>query len=198
MAGRFRDHDRRASPGGRAERPVLARRIREVQELGAFFSDLEERRGTSDRSGIAVQMATRAEDVRTLAAALDENRAALMAENASLEQEEQALLHEIRILRQYAHLAYVLGDLLDRHIASIAMTDDEAGRVLKTEALLPVRQRRRDLLLQLTVAANARAAIRQVRKSNVDAVRALRSATTTLLTALRTAGLAARADSDDR
>jgi hypothetical protein len=56
-----------------------------------------------------------------------------------------------------------------------------------------VRQRRRDLLLQLAVATQAHAAVDRLAKSNEQVLRAMRQATTLMLTALQTSGLAVHA-----
>ena len=61
--------------------------------------------------------------------------------------------------------------------------------------LYAIRRRRRDLLLQLAVATQGYSALRLIEQDNLAVIWALRGATTTTVTALRAASLAAIATS---
>ncbi|HET9613285.1 MAG TPA: toxic anion resistance protein [Candidatus Limnocylindrales bacterium] len=142
---------------------------------------------------VSAQLVEIEDRIRATTEALDADRALLEADNAALDQQEQALWREIETLRQYAYLAARLDDLLDGRIAEIAPTDPAAVHVLRVDALYAIRRRRRDLLLQLAVATQGYSALRLVEGDNLQVIWAIRAATTTTVTALRTALLAAQA-----
>ena len=138
----------------------LSRHVREVQDLAK------------------VRDAARRDDrIRALAQAIETDRAELAADNARLSQEERALFHHIGRLRQYALLAARIDELLE-------------GKEPSADIVHAVRQRRRDLLLQLAVASQAYASVRLIEQRNLDVIWALRSAATTTISALRAAGMA--------
>jgi len=119
-----------------------------------------------------------------------------MADNALLEQQERALGMQTRSLQQLAELTGRLDELIVERIASLSGADAESARVLETDVLHVVRQRRRDLLMQLAVAMQGQESLRRIEQGNLEVIRALQSAATTTLTALRTAGFALRALDD--
>jgi uncharacterized protein YaaN involved in tellurite resistance len=130
-------------------------------------------------------------------AALEADRQTLEVDNAAIDQQEAALWILIQTLRQYAFLAARLDELVSARLAELAATDPDAARALQVEALHAIRRRRRDLLLQLAVATQGYAALRLVEQDNLEVIWAIRAATTTTVSALRTALLAARATAGD-
>jgi uncharacterized protein YaaN involved in tellurite resistance len=134
--------------------------------------------------------------VREIVVALDVDRQTLEVDNAAIDQQERALWIEIETLRQYAFLAARLDDLVAARLEELATADPAAAHALQVEALYAIRRRRRDLLLQLAVATQGYAALRLVEQDNLEVIWAIRAATTTTVTALRTALLAARATAD--
>jgi uncharacterized protein YaaN involved in tellurite resistance len=195
IASRFQDRPVRAVEDVLAERAPLTRHLRELRDAAAGLA----RRSARDRVSpdeVAREAAEADERIRELVAALDADRALLEVDNAALDQQERALWIEIETLRQYAFLAARLDDLLAERIDLAGRTDPAAARTLQLEALYAIRRRRRDLLLQLAVATQGYAALRLVEQDNLEVIWAIRTATTTTVTALRTAVLAARATSD--
>ena len=77
-----------------------------------------------------------------------------------------------------------LDEILVERIGSLAATDAETARALRNEVVYMVRQRRRDLLMHLAVATQGRASLRRIEQGKHEVIRALRSASTTTLTAL--------------
>jgi hypothetical protein len=146
----------------------LARHVREIHEL----ADMRDGARREDR-------------IRALAEALDSDGAALAADNALLGQEERSLFHQISALRRYALLAERLEELVDEAAAA------------NGDVVYALRQRRRDVLLQLAVALQTYASVRLIEQRNLEVIWALRSAATTTLSALRSAGLARHAVYDE-
>jgi uncharacterized protein YaaN involved in tellurite resistance len=79
-----------------------------------------------------------------------------------------------------------------------ALRSDEpaAARAFETEVLYVIRQRRRELLTHTTVAKQGELSLGRIEQGNIEVIRALRSATTTTLTALRSAALTLQAFQD--
>ena len=130
--------------------------------------------------------------------ALEADGEALEQDNAVLAQQERALWAEILTLRRYAALAARLDGLIVEQIASIEAGDEARARSLGDDALLAVRRRRRDLLLQLAVASQGYAALRLIEQDNLQVIWAIRGATTTTVSALRIALLVAQTMGDRR
>ena len=99
-------------------------------------------------------------------------------------QQARALEIQVRSLEQLAELTRRLDERLAPQVTAAS------------DALYAVRQRRRDVLMNLAVAQQGLTSLRQIERNNNEVIRALRSASTTTLTALRTAGLALRALDD--
>ena len=122
--------------------------------------------------------ATRREDrMRALAERLESDRAELASDNGRLGQEERALFIQIAALRRYASLAERIEELLE-----------DAGNS-NPDVLYTLRQRRRELLLQLAIASQTYASVRLIEQRNLDVIWGLRSATATTLTVLRASAL---------
>jgi uncharacterized protein YaaN involved in tellurite resistance len=130
--------------------------------------------------------------------ALDASRAALQQDSAVIRQEQQALGTEVETLRQYAYMAERLDESVEARIVSIETTDGDRARALREDVLFPVRQRRQDILIQLAVATQGYAALRVVQANNEGLIRAVHTATTTTVAALRTAVTVARSMADQQ
>ncbi len=125
-------------------------------------------------------------------------RSMLQAEIAAIGQEQRALAHEIEMLHRHAQLAHVLDERLEARLVGLALTEPERAAALSADALFAIRQRRRDLLIQLAVATQGAAALRVVQDNNRQIVRTIRMATTTTAAALRTSVAVAQAMADQR
>ena len=128
----------------------------------------------------AASIESRQDEIRSLAQELEDDLAAISSDNAQLAQEAKALHLQMRTLSRFTVLLARLDELLT------AQSGD-------TEILFVVRQRRRDLLMQLAVATQAHAAVSRLERSNAQVLRAMRQASRLMLTALHTSGLAVHA-----
>ncbi len=120
----------------------------------------------------------------------------LLRDNAALEQEKVHLWGMKRRLEQYAYMAAKLDEALARKIAQTS--DPEQARALSEGALFYVRQKRQDLLTQLAVTVQGYLALDLIRKNNLELVKGVDRATTTTVSALRTAVIAALALGNQR
>jgi uncharacterized protein YaaN involved in tellurite resistance len=129
---------------------------------------------------------------------LYEGQDELRKDNASIEQEKVNLWAVMGRLRQYTYLAQQLDKGLTQRIAQIETTDPDRARVLKEDLLFPVRQKSQDLLTQLAVSVQGYLALDLVRRNNVELVKGVDRATTTTVSALRTAVIVAQALTDQK
>ena len=121
-----------------------------------------------------------------------------MRDNAALEQEKATLWEMKRRLDQYTYMAAQLDESLTRKIAQIEARDPEKARALREDALFYVRQKRQDLLTQLSVTVQGYLSLDLIRKNNIELIKGVERATTTTVSALRTAVIAALALGNQR
>jgi len=122
----------------------------------------------------------------------------LQRDNAAIEQEKVNLWTTMGRLRQYAYLAQHLDDALTARIAQIEETDPERAKVLKEDLLFSVRQKHQDLLTQLAVSVQGYLALDVIRRNNLELIKGVQRATTTTISALRTAVIVAQALADQK
>jgi uncharacterized protein YaaN involved in tellurite resistance len=122
----------------------------------------------------------------------------LQADNASIEQEKSNLWQTMANLRQYVFLAQKLDAALAAKIASIQTTDADKAKTLQEDGLFYVRQKVQDLLTQLAVSAQGYMALDMIRKNNVELIKGVDRATTTTVSALRTAIIVSQALADQK
>jgi uncharacterized protein YaaN involved in tellurite resistance len=131
--------------------------------------------------------------IEAIVASLYRGQDELLRDNAALEQEKLHLWAIKTRLEQYTHMAGALDEALTRKIASMESREPEKARALKEDALFYVRQKRQDLLTQLSVVVQGYMALDLIRKNNLELVKGVERATTTTVSALRTAVIAALA-----
>jgi uncharacterized protein YaaN involved in tellurite resistance len=122
----------------------------------------------------------------------------LQHDNASIEQEKINLWAVMGRLRQYSYLAQSLDTALTARIASIETTDPDRAKVLKEDMLFAVRQKNLDLLTQLAVSVQGYLALDVIRRNNLELIKGVQRATTTTISALRTAVIVAQALADQK
>jgi uncharacterized protein YaaN involved in tellurite resistance len=115
----------------------------------------------------------------------------LRQDNAAIEQERGNLWDAMQKLKQYAYLASKIDADLEAKIATV--TDADKVKAMRDDVLFAVRQKHQDLLTQLAVSAQGYLALDLVRKNNVELIKGVDRATTTTVSALRTAVIVAQA-----
>lgn len=117
----------------------------------------------------------------------------LRKDNAALEEEKVNLWNIMQRLQQYVYVGRRIDAALDARIAELDINDPEKARVVREEMLFYVRQKVQDLLTQLAVSIQGYLALDMVRKNNLELIKGVDRATTTTVSALRTAVIAAQA-----
>ena len=131
--------------------------------------------------------------IEAIVAGLYRGQDELLRDNAALEQEKVYLWAMKTRLEQYAHMAGALDEALTRKIATVEQKEPDKARALKEDALFYVRQKRQDLLTQLSVVVQGYLALDLIRRNNLELIKGVERATTTTVSALRTAVIAALA-----
>jgi uncharacterized protein YaaN involved in tellurite resistance len=130
--------------------------------------------------------------------ALYRGQGELQKDNADIEQEKVNLWAVMGRLRQYIYLGQHLDAALTEKIAGIEATDRDRAKALNEDLLFPVRQKVQDLLTQLAVGVQGYLALDLIRHNNVELIKGVDRATTTAVSALRTAIIVAQALSDQK
>ena len=130
--------------------------------------------------------------------ALYQGQDELRSDNADIEQEKANLWSIMGRLRQYVYLGQQLDAQLSARITSLEATDPDRAKVLKEDLLFPVRQKVQDLLTQLAVSVQGYLALDLIRRNNVELIKGVDRATTTTVSALRTAVIVAQALGDQK
>jgi uncharacterized protein YaaN involved in tellurite resistance len=130
--------------------------------------------------------------------ALENGQGELRKDNADIEQEKANLWAVMERLRQYIYLGQKLDAGLSARIDQVAATDPDRARVLREDMLFPVRQKVQDLMTQLAVSVQGYMALDVIRHNNVELIRGVDRATTTTVSALRTAVIVAQALADQK
>jgi uncharacterized protein YaaN involved in tellurite resistance len=117
----------------------------------------------------------------------------LRRDNAAVEQEKVNLWQIMQRLQEYAYMARKLDEALSTRIAGVRASDTDRAKVLEEDVLFYVRQKVQDLLTQLAVSVQGYLALEIVRKNNIELIKGVDRATTTTVSALRTAVIVAQA-----
>ena len=117
----------------------------------------------------------------------------LRQDNAAIEQEKVNVWDIKGKLEQYVYMAGKLDAALEARIDQIGQTDRERAKALREDGLFYVRQKRQDLLTQLAVNVQGYLALELVRRNNLELIKGVDRATTTTVSALRTAVIVAQA-----
>jgi len=126
------------------------------------------------------------------------SRDQLMRDNASIEQEKANMWKLMGTLEQYAYLAKRIADAVSTQIAGIETTDPERARILKEDVLFYARQKQQDIATQMAVNVQGYMALDLIKKNNTELQKGIQRATTTTVSALRTAVIVAQAIASQR
>ena len=124
---------------------------------------------------------------------LQNGQDALLKDNAAVEGEKVRLWETMSRLQEYAVLTSALDTQLVEQIDTVRTTDPARADALTSDLLFTIRQKHQDLLTQLAVSAQGYLALDVVRKNNVELIKGVERATTTTISALRTAVIVAQA-----
>jgi uncharacterized protein YaaN involved in tellurite resistance len=117
----------------------------------------------------------------------------LTKDNVALNLEKTNLWAVMGRLNQYVYVAERLDAKLAARIAELELTDPEAAKALSQDVLFYVRQKHQDLLTQLAVSIQSYLAIDVIIRNNIELIKGVDRASTTTISALRTAVIVAQA-----
>ena len=117
----------------------------------------------------------------------------LVKDNVALNLEKKNLWESMGRLNQYVYVAERLDAKLAAQVATLETTDPERAKALREDVLFYVRQKHQDLLTQLAVSIQNYLAIDIIIKNNIELIKGVDRATTTTVSALRTAVIVAQA-----
>lgn len=117
----------------------------------------------------------------------------LTRDNVALNMEKQNLWTVMGRLNQYVYIAERLDARLSAQVAELNIADPEKAKALGQDVLFYVRQKHQDLLTQLAVSIQSYLAIDIIIKNNIELIKGVDRASTTTISALRTAVIVAQA-----
>ncbi|MFT3970230.1 MAG: toxic anion resistance protein [Micropruina sp.] len=117
----------------------------------------------------------------------------LTKDNVALNMEKQNLWTVMGRLNQYVYIAERLDARLSAQVAEMQFSDPEKAKALSQDVLFYVRQKHQDLLTQLAVSIQSYLAIDIIIKNNIELIKGVDRASTTTISALRTAVIVAQA-----
>ena len=122
----------------------------------------------------------------------------LQQDDAAIDQEKQQMWVLMQKIEQYVYLGKKLDASLTAKLAALDTSDPERAKVLREEVLFYTRQKVTDLLTQMAVNAQGYLALDLVKKNNVELIKGIDRATTTTVSALRTAVIVAQALANEK
>ena len=117
----------------------------------------------------------------------------LLMDNAAIDTERAGLWKTMHKLEQMVHISKSLDKKLEDKAAELDATDPAKAKAIRESALFYTRQRTTDLQPQLAVTVQGYLALDLVKKNNVELVKGVDRASTTTVSALRTAVTVAQA-----
>ena len=133
------------------------------------------------------------EHLNAIIESLKRGKDELMRDNAAIEQEKVNLWSLMERLEKYIHIGRSLDAELDAKAQALLAADPEKARVVREEMLFYTRQKVTDLLTQMSVNIQGYLALDMIRKNNLELMKGVDRATTTTVSALRTAVIVAQA-----
>ena len=131
--------------------------------------------------------------IASILARLASGKDELLKDNAAIDVERQNLWGAMGRLEQMIHVSKALDAALEGKALELEGTDAAKAKAIRESALFYVRQRSQDLLTQMAVTVQGYLALDLVKKNNVELVKGVDRASTTTVSALRTAVTVAQA-----
>ncbi|MXO65269.1 toxic anion resistance protein [Altericroceibacterium endophyticum] len=136
--------------------------------------------------------------IQAILARLASGKDELLMDNAAIDVERAKLWEAMGKLEQMIHIAKSLDGRLESKADELEATDPAKAKAIRETALFYVRQRTQDLLTQMAVSVQGYLALDLVKKNNVELVKGVDRASTTTVSALRTAVTVAQAMTNQR
>ena len=117
----------------------------------------------------------------------------LLMDNAAIDTERAKLWEAMGNLEQMIHISKALDRELENAANELDVSDPAKAKAIRETALFYTRQRTQDLLTQMAVSVQGYLALDLVKKNNIELVKGVDRASTTTVSALRTAVTVAQA-----
>ena len=131
--------------------------------------------------------------ISSILASLASGKDELLMDNAAIDVERANLWKTMGKLEQMIHISKALDQKLEDKANELDATDPAKAKAIRETALFYVRQRTQDLLTQMAVTVQGYLALDLVKKNNVELIKGVDRASTTTVSALRTAVTVAQA-----
>ncbi|MGQ5702138.1 toxic anion resistance protein [Sandaracinobacteroides sp. A072] len=131
--------------------------------------------------------------IATILKRLQGGKDELLRDNAAIDVERRQLWEAMGKLEQMIHLSKTLDARLEEKAAELDHVDPAKAKAIRETALFYTRQRTTDLLTQMAVSVQGYLALDLVKKNNQELVKGVDRASTTTVSALRTAVTVAQA-----
>jgi uncharacterized protein YaaN involved in tellurite resistance len=122
----------------------------------------------------------------------------LLMDNAAIDTERAAMWKSMGQLEQMIHISKALDQKLEEKASELDATEPAKAKAIRETALFYTRQRTTDLLTQMAVTVQGYLALDLVKKNNVELIKGVDRASTTTVSALRTAVTVASAMTNQR
>jgi uncharacterized protein YaaN involved in tellurite resistance len=123
---------------------------------------------------------------------------ALQQDNAAIEQEKVRMWALMQRLEQFVYLGKKIDAALSAKVNALDTTDAPRAKILREDVLFYARQKVTDLLTQMAVNVQGYLALDLIKKNNVELIKGVDRATTTTISALRTAIIVAQALANEK
>ena len=131
--------------------------------------------------------------IKSILSSLANGKDELLMDNAAIDTERANLWKTMHKLEQMIHISKTLDQRLEDKANELDATDPAKAKAIRETALFYTRQRTTDLLTQMAVTVQGYLALDLVKKNNVELVKGVDRASTTTVSALRTAVTVAQA-----
>ncbi len=122
----------------------------------------------------------------------------LLQDNIAIDTERRKMWEQMGKLEQMIVIAKSLDTKIEDAANNLDATDPAKAKALRESALFYVRQRTTDLLTQMAVTVQGYLALDLIKKNNIELIKGVDRASTTTITALRTAVTVAQALANQR
>lgn len=122
----------------------------------------------------------------------------LLRDNAAIEEQKAQMWSLMQKTQAMIYLCKKIDAELTAKVAQLETSDPERAKIVKESALFPVRQKAVDLLTQMAVNVQGYQALDLIKRNNAELVKGVDRATTTTVSALRTAVAVAQALTSQR
>lgn len=131
--------------------------------------------------------------ISTILKSLSNGKDELLRDNAAIDTERKALWESMGKLEQMIHMSKLLDSKLEAAAIELDTADPAKAKAIRETALFYTRQRTTDLLTQMAVSVQGYLALDLVKKNNIELLKGVDRASTTTVSALRTAVTVAQA-----